>query len=116
MKTTDFIMQKLILITGLLLGSVLLHAQTNYAVMVLDSRNGNPINGASIKIKSTGEILTTGQSGNVVILASSADSLHIQSKGYKDRAISLVNQSVAISIVMEPKPKVVASKPKKKNH
>ena len=109
-------MRQLMLLTGLLLGSILLHAQTNYAVMVLDSRNGNPIIGASIKIKSTGEVLTTSQSGNVVILASPADSLHIQRKGYKDRAISLVNQSVAISIVMEPKPKVVASKPKKARH
>jgi hypothetical protein len=109
-------MRKFILMTGLVLSSFLLHAQTYYAVMVLDSRNGNPIIGALIKIKSTGEILTTSQSGNVVILASPADSLHIQFKGYKDRKISLVNQSQAISIVMEAKPKVVTTKAKKKRH
>jgi hypothetical protein len=84
--------------------------------MVLDSRNGNPIIGASIKIKSTGEILKTSQSGNVVVFASPNDSLQVQFKGYKDREISLVNQSQAISIVMEAQPKVVASKPKKKKH
>ena len=102
------------MIIGLVLSGYILHAQTHYAVMVLDSKAGEPIVGASIKIKSTGEILTTSQSGNVVILASPADSLHIKSKGYKDRAISLVNQSIAISIVMEPKPKAVASKPNKR--
>ena len=100
--------------TGFLVNGFILHAQTHYAVMVLDSKAGEPIIGASIKIKSTGEVLTTSQSGNVVVFASPTDSLHIQCKGYKDRAISLVNQSQAISIVMEPKPKVVASKPKKR--
>lgn len=109
-------MRKLILIIVLVLSGNIIHAQTNHAVMVLDSRNGNPIIGATIKIKSTGLVLTTSQSGNAVIQASSADSLFIQCKGYKDRAISMENQSIAISIVMEPKPTVVAAKPKKKKH
>lgn len=109
-------MQKIILIIGLMLSGNILQAQTNHAIMVLDARNGNPIIGATIKIKSTGAVLTTSQSGNAVIQASSADSLFIQCKGYKDRAISMENQSIAISIVMEPKPAVVASKPKKKKH
>ena len=109
-------MRKFILMTGLVLSSFLLHAQKNYAVMVADSKTGYPIIGATIKIKSTGEILITSQSGNVVVLASPSDSLQIQFKGYKDRAISLVNQSQAISIVMELKPKIVTTKPKKKRH
>lgn len=109
-------MRKFILMAGLVLSVFLLHAQKNYAVMVADSKTGNPIIGATIKIKSTGEMLTTSQSGNVVVFASPVDSLHIQNKGYKDRVISLVNQSQAISIVMEPKPKVVSTKPKKKRH
>lgn len=109
-------MRKLILMIGFVLGGYLLHAQTHYAVMILDSKAGEPIIGATIKIKSTGEILTTGQSGNAVIFASPTDSLQIQCKGYKDRAISLVNQSQAISIVMVSAPKVAASKPKKKKH
>ena len=109
-------MRKLILIIGLVLSGYILHAQTYYAVMVLDSKAGEPIIGATIKIKSTGELLTTSQSGNAVVFASPADSLQIQCKGYKDRAISLVNQSQSISIVMVSSPKVVASKPKKKKH
>lgn len=107
-------MKKLTILIGLVLGGFLLHAQKNYAVMVLDSRTGNPIIGATIKIKSTGKIVNTSESGNVVISASPEDSILIRSKGFKDRQISLVNQSMGISIVMEPKPKVVISKPKRK--
>lgn len=107
-------MKKLTILIGLVLASLLLHAQKNYAVMVLDSKTGNPIIGATIKIKSTGKIVKTSESGNVVISASPEDSIQIQSKGYQDRQISLVDQPIAISIVMDPKPKVVISKPKKK--
>ena len=109
-------MKKIILMSGLVLTGFLLHAQTYYAVMVLDSKAGDPIIGATIKIKSTGEILTTSQSGNAVVFASPTDSLLIKGKGYKDRAISLANQSQAISIVMVSAPKIVTSKPKKKRH
>lgn len=101
------------LLVGLVLSSFLLHAQTSYAVMVTDSKTGNPIAGASVKIRSTGKTVATSSSGNVVILASPNDSLQIQFKGYKDREIKLEGQSVAISIEMEPKPKVI-SRPKKK--
>ena len=109
-------MKKIAILICLVLGGYILQAQTYYAVMVLESKNGSPMIGASIKIISTGEMLTTGESGNAVILASPSDSLQIQFKGYKDRRISLVNQSQAISIVMEAQPKIVASKPKKRNH
>ena len=109
-------MRKFVLITGLVLSGYIVHAQTYYAVMVLDAKDGSPITGATIKIKSTGVILVTSQSGNAVVQASPTDSLHVQSKGYIDREISLVNQSQAISIVMVSAPKIVASKPKKKKH
>lgn len=107
----------LTILIGLMLCSFLLHAQKYYAVMVLESKAGNPISGASIKIKSTGKILKTSESGNVVVQASPDDSLQIQFKGYKDRQISLVDQSIAISIVMEQvQTKQVASRPKKKRY
>ena len=61
-------------------------------------------------------LLLSGYIVHAVVQASPTDSLHIQSKGYKDREISLVNQSQAISIVMVSAPKIVASKPKKKKH
>jgi len=109
-------MRRLTILIGLMLGSFLLHAQKYYAVMVLESKAGKPISGVSIKIKSTGETVNTSESGNVVIFASPDDSLHIQFKGYKDRKISLVDQSQAISIVMEAEPKVIGTKPKKKRN
>lgn len=107
-------MKKFILLTGLVLGSFLLHAQKNYAVMVTDSKNGNPIAGASVIIRSTGKTVVTSGSGNVVILASPADSLQIQFKGYKDREIKLENQSAAISIEMVSIPKKVPVAPRAK--
>lgn len=110
-------MKILVMLTGLLISFVGIQAQKNYAVMVADSKNGKPIKGAAIKIKSTGATVNTGESGNMVIQALPDDSLHIQSKGYKDRAISMVNQGVAISILMEPEiiKAPVARKPKKRH-
>ncbi len=109
-------MRRLTILIGLMLVSFLLHAQKYYAVMVLESKAGKPISGASIKIKSTGTTVTTSESGNAVIFAPPDDSLYIQFKGYKDRKISLVDQWQAISIVMVATPKVVGTKPKKKKH
>ena len=109
-------MKKLTMLIGFILSSFLLHAQKNYAVMVMDSKTGNPIKGASVKIESTGKIIPTSEFGNVVILASPDDSLEVRFKGYKDREIQLAGQSAAISIEMVAKPKVpVATKPKKRH-
>ncbi len=109
-------MKNFILMSGLVLSSFLLHAQKNYAVMVADSKTGNPIIGATVKIKSTGKTVATSESGNVVIFASPDDSLQVKFNGYKDREIAMEGQAVAISIVMEPKPKVVSTKATKKRH
>ena len=107
-------MRTLTILIGFVLSSLLLHAQKNYAVMVTDSKTGNPIAGASVIIKSTGKTVVTSGSGNVVILASPNDSLQVKFKGYKDREIGLEGQAVAISIEMQAKPKAVISKRKKK--
>ena len=104
------------ILIGLVLSSSLLHAQKNYAVMVTDAKTGTPIKGASIIIKSTGKAVPTSEFGNVVILASPDDSLQVKFKGYKDRQIGLAEQSMAISIEMEAKPKPpVVNKPKKRH-
>ena len=104
------------LLFSLVLSSFLLQAQKNYAVMVTDSKTGNPIAGASIKIISTGKIVATSVSGNAVILVSPDDSLKISCKGFKDRKLQMAGQFVAISIILDPvsvKAKI-AAKPKKK--
>lgn len=109
-------MKKYMLMTGLMLSSFLLHAQKNYAVMVTDSKTGNPIAGASLKILSTGKTITTSESGNVVILISPEDSLIITAKGYKDRKLQMAGQFIALSIILDPvlnKDQIIP-KPKKK--
>ena len=107
-------MRTLTILIGFVLSSLLLHAQKNYAVMVTDSKTGNPIAGASVIIKSTGKTVVTSGSGNVVILASPNDSLQVKFKGYKDREIGLEGQAVAISIEMVSLPKKVPVAPRAK--
>lgn len=110
-------MRILTILIGLILCSFLLHAQKNYAVGVVDSRNGKPIVGASIKILSTGIISKTSESGNVVMFISPEDSLMITASGYKDRKLLMKGQSIALSIILDPLPpkeKAVTKSNKKK--
>lgn len=86
--------------------------------MVTDSKTGNPITGASIKIMSTGKISNTSESGNVVMLISSEDSLLITAKGYKGRKLQMAGQFIALSIILDPLPgkDKITPKAKKKKH
>jgi hypothetical protein len=104
------------LLAIMMISSFLLHAQKNYAVMVTDSKTGNAIVGAGIKIMSTGIITKTSESGSVVMVISANDSLLITAKGYKDRKLQMAGQFVALSIILDPVPTKdkIASKPKKK--
>lgn len=106
------------ILIGLVLSSFLLHAQKNYAVMVTDSKTGNPVVGAAIKIMSTGHIINTSQSGNVVLLVLPDDSLQVTAKGYKDRKLLMAGQFIALSIILDPVPNQnkIITKPKKKLH
>ena len=112
-------MKKWILFAIMLLGSFLLQAQKNYAVGVTDSKTGNAIAGAFIKIMSTGKVSTISLSGNVVMLISENDSLLITAKGYKDRKLQMAGQFIALSIILDPLPyskNKIANKPKRKKH
>ena len=85
---------------------------------VIDSKTGNAIVGASIKIMSTGKISTTSESGNVVMLISSEDSLLITAKGYKDRKLQMAGQFIALSIILDPvqvKDKIASKQKKRKS-
>ena len=109
-------MKKIMLLTLMLLGSFMLHAQKNYAVMVTDSKTGKAIAGASVKIMSTGKVTVTSASGNVVMLISADDSLLVSFKGYKERKLQMAGQFIALSIILDPVPvkEKIAAKPKKK--
>jgi hypothetical protein len=111
-------MKRLTILIGLVLGSFLLYAQKNYAVMITDSKTGNAITGASIKIMSTGITITTSQSGNAVILVTPEDSLQITAKGYKDRKLLMAGQFTALSIILDrvPVKDKIAPKLKKRKH
>ena len=111
-------MKKIMLLTLMLLGSFMLHAQKNYAVMVTDSKTGKAIAGASVKIMSTGKVTATSESGNVVMLISPDDSLQITAKDYIDRKLNMAGQFIALSIILDPVPvkDKIAYRPKKKKH
>lgn len=111
-------MKKIMLLTLMLLGSFMLHAQKNYAVMVTDSKTGKAIAGVSIKIMSTGKVTATSESGNVVMLISPDDSLQITAKDYIDRKLNMAGQFIALSIILDPVPvkDKIAYRPKKKKH
>lgn len=113
-----FDMRKLTMLIGFVLSSFLLHAQKNYAVMVTDSKTGNAIAGASVKIMSTGKVMATSESGNGVILVSADDSLLITCKGYKDRKLQMAGQFLALSIILDPiqNKNKITPKAKKKKH
>jgi hypothetical protein len=118
LRNLKFCMRKLSMLLGFVLGSFLLHAQKNYAVMVSDSKTGNAIAGASIKIMSTGKISTSSESGNVVMFISPDDSLMITAKGYKDRKLLMAGQFIALSIILDrvSHKEKIAPKSKRKKH
>lgn len=109
-------MRIIIVLGTLMLSSLIGYAQKYYAVMVSDAKTAKPLTGVSLKILSTGTTVNTSKSGNVVVHALPDDSLHIQFKGYHDRKISLLDQSQAITILLDPKAikAPVAGKPKKR--
>lgn len=108
-------MKKLVILPALLLGCLLANAQRNYAVGILDSKTAKPVAGASIRILSSGKVSTTSESGNVVMFISPDDSLLVTARGYKARKMPMANQSISISIILDPlSPEIVPSKSKKK--
>ena len=89
------------LLLGLVLGSIALHAQKNYAVLVTDSKTGNPIANASVKVKSTGKGAATNATGSLVIMAAIGDVLEVTSIGYASQEVTL-SASTSVSVILEP--------------
>ena len=109
-------MKKLILFLGFATCSYLLHAQNYYAVKIADSKTGDAIRNASVKIKSNNTTVNTNESGTVVITASSADSLQVSAKGYANREIKLAEQPPSILIYMVPQTNKQPGANKRKKH
>lgn len=94
-------MRKLMLLLGLALSSLLLNAQNNYAVKVTDSKTGDPVVNASVKIKSTNKGAATNSSGTLVIKAVPGDVLEVSSIGYTSQEVT-VGAQTSISVMLEP--------------
>lgn len=92
-------MRKLTLMLGMLLGTLLAQAQKTYTVAVTDSKTGNPIENASVRMKS-GKGAATNSGGTASIQASAGDVLEISSIGYASQTITLSAQtSVTVMLV-----------------
>ena len=92
-------MRKLTLILSLLLSSFLLHAQKSYTVLVTDSKTGNPITDASVKVKSTGKGAATNAAGTTVITASQGDVLEVSNIGYASQEVTL-SASASVTVIL----------------
>lgn len=85
---------------GLVLSSFILFAQQTITVTVTDSKTGNPVPNASVKIKSTSKGASTNENGITTLQASANDVLEVSSVGYATREIKLTGQ-VKVNITLE---------------
>ncbi len=93
-------MRKLLLLLSLVLSSTLLFAQKPVSVKVVDSKTGNPVSNASVKIKSSNKGGVTGPDGSVTVQASANDVLEITSIGYNFQSVKVGNQAT-ITVALE---------------
>ena len=94
-------MRKFFFMTGLfLLSSSLLFAQTIITGKITDSKSGAPVNGATVKVKSTKKGTSSNTEGAFSIEAKAGDVLEISVIGYKTQTIN-VDGTSALSISLE---------------
>jgi iron complex outermembrane receptor protein len=86
-------MQKWLLLSGFLMYSSFLIAQTTVRGKISDSKTGNPISGASVKIKSSKKGTVTDNLGIFKLQASPNDDLELSAIGYKTLLIKVGSQS-----------------------
>lgn len=92
-------MRKLLLLLSLVLTSSLLFAQKSFTIRVIDSKTGNPVSNASVKIKSSSKGGFTGADGTITLQASENDVIDVTSIGYNFQSVKLGNQSsVTVSL------------------
>ena len=86
-----------------LLCSLGLYAQTNYAVLVTDARNGDRIVNAQVKHRETNMFDgITNESGSMVIQASPGDVLKVTRDGYTSQEVTLsANKGVSVILVLK---------------
>ncbi len=95
---------KLLLLSGLLLTAQLLIAQTREVTGKVTDANGTPLNGASIRVKSTKGGTSAAPDGTFKVNAAANATLIISAIGYEDKDLNIGTQTnVAISLVLDTK-------------
>lgn len=92
-----------------MLCSYVLHAQTNYAVLVTDASNGDRIVNALVKHKETNVFDgITNESGSMVIQASPGDVLRVMRDGYTSQEVTLsAHKAVSVMLVLKKEKSVL---------
>src|SRR5450432_1495060 len=93
-------MRRVLLLTTLLLCSLVFFAQSAVKGKITDSNTGNPVSGASVRVKSTKKGMITGDDGIFSLQASPTDILEISFVGYKSQSVK-VNGLTDIPISLE---------------
>ena len=93
-------MKKITLTLSLTLFSCLLFAQQAVTVTVVDSKTGNPVPNATVKINSTGKGGSTNGDGVCKLSVGANSVLEITSVGYATQLVTLKGQS-AITVQLE---------------
>lgn len=93
-------MRKLLILSGLLLCSKLIFAQSAVTGKITDAKTGSPISGVSVKVKSSNRGTTTDNQGLFRIQAGANDVLELSAVGFKTQTVKVGTQS-EIVIVME---------------
>ena len=99
-------MQRVVMLIGFILVGFVLYAQTNYAVLVLDSRTADRIVNATVKNKGTNLFDgITNESGSMVIQASPGDVLKVTRDGYTSQEVTLsAMKGVSVILVKKDNP------------
>ncbi|HEV3222584.1 MAG TPA: TonB-dependent receptor [Puia sp.] len=93
-------MRKLLVLSGLMLCSTLIFAQSIITGKITDIKTGAPISGVSVKIKSSNKGTTTDNQGSFKIQANANDVLEISAVGFKTQSVKVGAQS-DISVSLE---------------
>jgi hypothetical protein len=80
-------MKNLILVLVLNLVSLLVFAQNNITIKVVDAKTGTPITNASIKIKNTGKGGITNATGTYQLQAPANTEIEVSSIGYSTTTV-----------------------------
>jgi iron complex outermembrane recepter protein len=93
-------MRKWLLMSGLLLCSALVFAQSTITGKITDVKTGTPVSGVSVKIKSSKKGTTTDNLGLFKLQANSNDELEISAIGFKTTTVKVGTQS-EISVALD---------------